>query len=198
MPPRCRAPRCPRCGLLPALCVCADMPVLHLRTRLSLVQHLREFEKPSSTGSLLLAALVDAERHLRGDPREPLDMRPALDPARRPLLLFPSADARPLGAELLAEDPRPVELIVPDGNWSQARRIPRRVPGLEQVQAVVLPPGVPSRWGLRKAPRSQDLSTLEAVARAIGILESPDAQAALEDLLERVVTRTLRARGLCS
>jgi len=37
--------------------------------------------------------------------------------------------------------------------------------------------------------------TLEAIARAIGILESPTAQASLETLMRILVERTLWSRG---
>jgi DTW domain-containing protein YfiP len=39
------------------------------------------------------------------------------------LLFYPRADAVELDRELVCQDPRPIQLIVPDGTWRQARKI---------------------------------------------------------------------------
>ena len=40
------------------------------------------------------------------------------------------------------------------------------------------------------------LATFEAIARALGIIESPDVQAGMEDLFSLMVQRTLDSRGV--
>jgi DTW domain-containing protein YfiP len=88
-----------------------------------------------------------------------------------------------------------VVLLVPDGNWNQARRIARRDPDARAASPVMLPPGPPSRYGLRRAPREGTVSTLEAVARALGALEGPEVEQALTRILDTFVERTHRAAG---
>lgn len=172
-------------------CVCGDIPRLSLRTRIVVVMHKRERHKTTATAPLALQALERAELHLHGVPEAPLDLGHLHEEGRRVLVLFPSDDAVELAPP---DDGRDVTLVVPDGSWRQASKAVRRIPGLAEAPKVVLPPGPPTAWRLRREPREGGLSTLEAIARAVGVLESPEAQAALEALFERVVERTLWTR----
>ncbi|MCB9680715.1 MAG: DTW domain-containing protein [Alphaproteobacteria bacterium] len=190
-----RAERCERCRLHTALCVCDRIPTLDTATRLVLVQHKRELPKTTATGPLALFALTNSEGVVHGRDDAPLDLTHLHQPDRRVLVLFPDDDARVLDADLLDADPRPVTLVVPDGNWRQASKIPRRVPGLVDAERVVLPEGDPTRYRLRREPRDGGLATLEAIARAYGVLEGAAVQAALEDLFDLVVERTLWTRA---
>lgn len=189
-----RTPRCPRCRLHERACVCATIPTLPLRTRIDLVMHEREVTKTTATGPVALLALPNHGLHVHGLPDERVDLSHLDDPTRRPLLLFPRDDAQVLDAAFVAADPRPVTLVVPDGNWKQAKRMARRLPGLDGVPAVVLPPGRPTAWKVRFEPQPGGMATFEAIARAIGILESREAQAELEALFARIVDATMSSR----
>ena len=59
----------------------------------------------------------------------------------------------------------------------------------------MLPDGPPSSYRLRAIGLPGRLSTLEAIARALGVLEGPAPEAALERALRLVVERTLWTRG---
>ncbi len=176
-------------------CICEHIPKLETRTRLCLVMHCREVKKTTATAPLALAALPNSEVHEHGVIGRPLDLSALHDAGRRVLVLFPADDARPLTGELAREDSRPITLVVPDGNWRQASRIPFRVPGLPQAQRVTLSGGAPTRWGIRRETRDQGLATFEAIARAFGVLESPEVQQQLEALFERMVRTTIAQRG---
>jgi DTW domain-containing protein YfiP len=181
--------------MLADLCVCGLVPRHATRTRVVLVMHHIEARRQSNTGRLALSGLVAVEIRLRGRPDRPLDLSDLLDPARRPLLLFPGAEAEPLDAALAARDPRPVTLIVPDGTWNLARKIPLRQPELRQVPRVSLPALAPSQYRLRHSPHPEKLSTLEAIARALGVLEGPRVQADLERLFRVARDRILWSQG---
>ena len=73
----------------------------------------------------------------------------------------------------LVDSPRPITLVVPDGTWSQAVRARRRIPGLADIPCAALPPGLVSTYRLRHDPRAGRVSTLEAIAHALGVLEGP-------------------------
>lgn len=176
-------------------CICEHIPRLVTRTRLCLVMHCREVKKPTATGPLALAALSNSELYEHGIAGRPLDLSSLHEQGRRVLVLFPSEVARPLSAELLAEDPRAVTLVVPDGNWRQATRIPQRVPGAIEAERVTLASGPPTRWGIRRETRDEGLATFEAIARAFGILESPEVQTRLEAVFDRMVQTTIAQRG---
>jgi DTW domain-containing protein YfiP len=191
-----RAARCSRCRVQLESCLCAQLPRIDLEMRVALVMHYREMVKASATGPLALACLTNSTHHLHGLPGAPLDLVHLHEGgARRVLVLFPVERARPLSRALKAEDSRPITLVVPDGNWHQARRIPKRVPGLENAECVGLPVGPPTAWGLRREHIVGGLATFEAIARAIGALESLEAQARMEATFARMVQISLAARG---
>jgi len=176
-------------------CLCPELAPVDLETRVVLVMHHRELSKPTATGPLALAALSNSELHVHGVRDRPLDLRDLHRLDRRVLVLFPSENAAVLTRSLVDEDPRPVTLVVPDGNWQQARKIPRRVPGLDQAQCVTLPSGPPSAWGVRTETKAGGLATFEAIARALGTIEGIDVRSRLEVLFARMVERTVEARG---
>lgn len=65
-------------------------------------------------------------------------------------------------------------VIVLDGSWSQAKTLWWRNPWLLKMQRIVINPFTPSLYGkLRKEPRRESVSTLEAVAAAMVELGEP-------------------------
>jgi DTW domain-containing protein YfiP len=149
-----------------------------------------EHRKSTNTGRLVVLGLQGAEIRLHGERDAP--PHPPLPEGRR-LLLFPRPEAR----ELTPEDGRggPVVLLVPDGNWNQARRLARRDPDARDAEPVRLPPGLPSRYGLRRSPQEGTVCTLEAVARALAVLEDNGVARHLLDILDVFVERTRRDAG---
>lgn len=181
--------RCERCLLFVGLCVCELIPRIETRTRLVLVIHHTEIRKPTNTGNLAASCLTNSEVHIRGRDREP--SAPIAWGETTPLLLFPHEGE----AETLTAVDGPVTLIVPDGNWRQASKVRARVPNVRSVRCVTLPPGEPSIYRLRSEPHPSGLATMEAIARAMGILEGPEVQAKLEHVFRAMVERTLWLRG---
>jgi DTW domain-containing protein YfiP len=184
-----RAPRCPACWLPTSLCLCSSLPLLSVRTRLIVVMHHRETITSTNTGRLAVRLLEGGSVRVRGLPGAP---PPDPLPEGRRLALFPLPDARELTAAD-AEGERAV-LLVPDGNWAQARRIARRDKNLAGAEPVRLPPPPPTRYGLRRNPRDGMLSTLEAIAYALGLLEGPAIEARLLEVFDRFVEAARRAR----
>jgi len=184
--------RCPRCRMHQSLCVCALIPRVETRTRLTLIIHRYEDRKPTNTGRLATECLPNSQVCVRGHLGAPADAS-VFTEGYRPILLFPSDDARPLTE--FVEGDLPVELVVPDGNWRQASKVRARVSGMSQVPCAILPPGPPTLYRLRSEPHEGGLATMEAIARALGILEGKAAQEALEQLFLVSVERTLWARG---
>jgi DTW domain-containing protein YfiP len=179
------------------LCVCAVIEPLDLATRVVVVSHPREVGKPTNTGRLVGVSLLRGEVRVRHR-GEALPLEDLTGPEQRPLLLFSGLGARTLTAEHAEDDGRERVLIVPDGTWRQARRMVVREPGLAALPRVCLPDGPPSRYRLRGHYDPRSLATFEAVARALGVLEGPQVQRALERLFDAMVERTLWTRGKLS
>ena len=184
-----RTPRCPGCWLPTALCLCAELPRLAVRTRVVVMMHRREAVTSSNTGRIAARVLEGASVRVRGgDP----EIDPAALPEGRRLVLFPAAEARLLTREDAEGDG--VVLLVPDGTWAQARRLLRRDAIFQGAEVVMLPPAGPSRYGLRRHAREGSVCTLEAIGQALGVLEGGSIEAQLVEVLDRFVARSQRAR----
>lgn len=186
------AVRCPRCRMLGSLCVCAFIPdpPLATRTRVVLVIHRAEDRKSTNTGRIALACLANSEAIVRGHIERPTPPLRAAD-GTKPILLFPHEDAVPI--EDFAGEA--VTLVVPDGNWRQASRMRRRVPALDTVPCVRLAGDERSPHRLRAEAHAHGLATIEAIARALGVLEGPHVREALERVFRAMAERTLWTRG---
>ena len=182
-----RLPRCGGCGLPDALCLCAELPSLAVRTRVVVVMHRIEALRSTNTGRLAARMLSGASARVRGDRDVPTE--PA--PEGRRLVLFPLEGARPLARDDAGDD---LVLVVPDGTWSQARRIHRRDPASRGAETVTLPAAGPSAYDLRRGAREGGVCTLEAVAAALGVLEGEAVEAALRGAFVAWRERAVRAR----
>jgi DTW domain-containing protein YfiP len=187
--------RCPRCEIRKPLCFCSLIPQIHVETRVIVLMHTAEERLTTNTARLAAKALVNSELRIRGKKGECSSANCLLQEGRISLLLYPSPHALELNAENAQAITGPVNLIVPDGSWSQTRKFVRREAALADIRHVKLPTGPPSEYRLRLQPREEGLCTLEAIARSLGILESKAAQQQLETLLRVMVERTLWSRG---
>jgi tRNA-uridine aminocarboxypropyltransferase len=178
-----------------ASCVCAHIVALELETRVVLIMHYKEMPKTTATGPMALAALGNSELHVHGLKGEPVQLDHLHDEKRRVLVLFPQEGACTLNEAFRNDDPRPVTLVVPDGSWRQASRMPKRIGAVARAQAVTLPAGPTTRWGVRRETHASGLATFEAIARALGYLECDAVRLELEGLFERMVTATYQNRG---
>jgi len=85
-------------------------------------------------------------------------------------------------------------IVLLDGTWSQAKTLWWRNPWLLKLHRMVLDPPRPARLGqVRREPRGDALSTIEAAALALRHLEAgPQAADALTAALERMIEAVRR------
>jgi DTW domain-containing protein YfiP len=148
--------------------VCDRVDVVDNTVGITILQHPGERRHAFNSARLAAAVLRNASLHVLW-----------LDRARRlrftrPLpahtaLLYPRDDATDL-ADLDPVD-HPRHLVVLDGTWSQARRLYRDNPQLADLPHVQLTPARPSRYRIRAEPAPHCLSTIEAIALALSVLE---------------------------
>ncbi len=180
---------CRRCLRPEGFCVCAGLGPIPSRTRVLLLQHPREARLAICSAGLTRVALENAELHrgvrFEDDPRvRELVSRPGA------ALLFPGDGATPVDA--LADRP-PELLVVVDGTWLQAEKMLAASPSLASLPRVALS-GHESGYGaLRREPAQGHLSTIEAVAHALGALERDPARfAPMVRAFRRMVELQLR------
>jgi DTW domain-containing protein YfiP len=136
-----------------------------------------------------------AEVVIRGRMNETFDSAPVLKKSGRPIFLYPHEDAHELNDDFKVKFPGPYHLIIPDGNWQQARKVRQREEGFRNLMAVKLPSGITAEYGLRKTLHPEWVSTYEAMAHSLGILEDSTVKDRLLDFFRIWVKRTEQARS---
>jgi DTW domain-containing protein len=87
-------------------------------------------------------------------------------------------------------------VVLLDGSWSEAKTLWWRNPWLLRLRRLVLNPPHPSRFGrVRREPRREALSTLEAAALLLKHLDGgAEVEAALLDRLDRLILEARTGR----
>ena len=110
-------------------------------------------------------------------------------------VLFPGDDAAVLNQDWVRRRTRPINLVIPDGNWRQAKRMTYRERDLVGLPRLMLEEGPPSSYRLRRHTNPQCLATFEAISRALRVLESASLADELDHCFRLFVERSLWARG---
>src|SRR5258708_4319113 len=180
---------CTSCRLRQELCICIDAPRLDVSTRLIVIIHRKEWRRSSNTGYLARLATRDGEVRLHGLRHKTVSSDGIDVASASTLVLYPGRGAHPLTTEHIAALARPLTLLVPDGNWNQAKNMMRRVPMLRQANTVSLAGATVDHHNLRRNTYSDRMSTFEAIAQALGIIEQQATENHLLDFFRQVLDR---------
>ena len=205
---------CPRCLKPLPLCVCDDVTPLETRIGLLILQHPQEQDRGLGTARLAAQHFANAvvKVGLSWPSLSKALGRQVSDASRWAVLYLGSTKAADLDANSdivaitrkgeVADKQRAIldrieGVVLLDGTWSQAKALWWRNPWMLKCQRVILGPMHPSRYGkLRKEPRRDGLSTIEAAAMLIARLEKrPDIEAALNASFERMLARYREVQG---
>jgi DTW domain-containing protein YfiP len=158
-----------------------------MTTRVVLLIHASEWARVGNTGHLARLAIAGADVRVHGLQRRNLacDRSDAIST----LALFPGRGAAPLTAELVAALPRPITLLVPDGNWTQTKHMMARLPILRQARPIRLTAPRLDLCNVRHNDELDRRSTFEALAQALALLEGPEVERRLLDFFRRVLSR---------
>jgi DTW domain-containing protein YfiP len=200
------AAECPRCGKPDALCVCAGIKPLDNHIALLILQHPQEQDRDLGTARLTVLHLKHATLKTGLSwPSLQKALGREVNPKRWAVLYLGAASAAtlPKGRELTLLDskgaPLPEQeralaeiegIIALDGSWSQAKTLWWRNPWVLKCRRLALNPKQPSRYGkLRREPRREGLSTLEATALALARLgDQPEIESKLGLSFARVLS----------
>jgi len=186
---------CQVCFLHHDRCICASIPTLNLKTKISLIVHAKELKRTTNTGRLAITALTNSEMRIRGEGRAPLMLTGLLTSNYRTFLFYPSVDALELDKKLVAESLQPIQLIVPDGSWRQASKIHTRYPELKDIQRVKISTPNLAKFHMRAESTPNGMATLEAIAHALGIIEGDEVKEILMKFYQAKLEATLVGRG---
>jgi DTW domain-containing protein YfiP len=111
---------------------------------------------------------------------------------------YPLDREKSLNKELVAQDQKPIQLIVPDGTWRQASKVHFRHHELKDVKRVMISTPNISKFHLRAQHRREGMATLQAIAHALGVIEGDLVKDQLLKLYHAKLEQTLIGRGLFS
>ena len=206
---------CPRCQKPLPLCICDSVTSIQNGIGLLILQHPQEQDRALGTARLTAQHFKDAivKVGLSWPSLAKALGRPVADPSRWAVLYLGSAKAAALDPDkqvvalnrkgVLADNQRAIlerieGVVLLDGTWSQAKALWWRNPWMLKCQRVILGPKHPSRYGkLRREPRRDGLSTIEAAAMLLSSLEKrPDIAATLHGSFERMLAKYREAQAV--
>lgn len=160
-------------------CYCGALVSLPTRTRVVILQHPRERDMPIGTAHMATLCLPNSALHVGVDWQDSASLTRELAASEgEVVLLYPDEQAR----DLASDPPRgPCTLVVLDGTWWQARKLLRTNPRLAALPRVAFVPQKPSEYRIRREPSLECVSTIEAIAEVLPLLEEgpPERFAAL-------------------
>jgi DTW domain-containing protein YfiP len=179
-------PVCSGCLRPQRTCICRWITPLDSVTEVLFLQHPLEVGQAKGSAFLLHASLTNS-RLIVGEAFAEEELRALLyapfahDDAQAeiyPLLLYPddhkpADEAAPIHSEQLAVRHR---LIVLDATWRKSRKMVYLNPLLQRLPRLALHNPPASRYAIRKAHRSDQLSTFEATCYALMQLEQNDSK----------------------
>jgi DTW domain-containing protein YfiP len=199
---------CPHCGKPLPLCICDSVTPIESRISLLILQHPQEQDRALGTARLTAMHFKNAvvKIGLSWPSLSKALGRTVHDPSRWAVLYLGSAKVADLDidAEIVAINRKgEVEphqrailsdiegIVLLDGTWSQAKALWWRNAWMLKCQRVILGPRQPSRYGkLRKEPRRDGLSTIEAAGLLLAGLEKrPETAEALNASFDRMLAR---------
>lgn len=178
---------CERCLFTPSTCICGAIKRLTNKVSVVILQHPSEEKIAKNTAKLLNLSLTDC-KIIKGENNTDFAMLNSL-PVKSTVLLYPNEHATNL------DDTNPKQalsnithLIVIDGTWKKAYKILQLTPLLTKFKTVSFKQLPQNRYAIRKAPRADSLSTLEAVAHSLLLIEQLNP-APLYNLLDELIQK---------
>lgn len=195
-PPREKPLTCSICGLWERFCVCHLLPNLDSQARVLLIQHSSELLRQSNTGRLVEKMVSPSEIVSWGAENSPFNDAVLKRPGTNYLVLYPRSDSRTLNpGDIRGSQGEETCLVLLDATWAQAKSMSRRIPGLEELSFLSLPQEETPAWKLRRSPSTGYCCTLEAVYRALSIIENETFARPLLLSLQLVMAKSLHMRG---
>ncbi|WP_441277342.1 tRNA-uridine aminocarboxypropyltransferase [Tardiphaga sp. 172_B4_N1_3] len=206
-------PECPHCHKPMPLCICDSITPIDNKIELLILQHPQEQDR--ALGTARVAALHFKKATVKIGLSWPSLAKalgkPVADPARWAILYLGSAkvtdyetdrDILAIDRKGQAEENQRALLkdiqgiVLLDGTWSQAKALWWRNAWMLKCQRVILGPAKPSLYGkLRREPRKDGLSTIEAAGMLLASLErKPDIEATLNEAFERMLAKYREAQ----
>ncbi|MBH0092734.1 tRNA-uridine aminocarboxypropyltransferase [Pseudoalteromonas sp. SCQQ13] len=180
-------PLCNFCLFALNTCICSAVTSINNKVKVIILQHPSEEKVTKNTAKLLNLCLADCQI-IKGESNNDFAQLRDL-PASSTVLLYPNEQAINLDNNDALNTLLPItHLIVIDGTWKKAYKILQLSSLLQRFQTVSFANLPKNRYTIRKAPREDSLSTLEAVAHSLQLIEQLNP-APLYNLLDELIQK---------
>ena len=171
---------CPACQYPLLVCICGAITQSVVDTEIIILQHPSEKNRAKNTARLISLVIPNTETFVGESAadfelvKQRLLARGSKDTSIA--VLFPSPDSKIFSEALKPSVQRVQTLILVDGTWRKAKKMWQLNPWLWPFVVFRLEVGSISRYRIRKGSEAGGISTLEAVALALEILEGADTE----------------------
>lgn len=167
--------RCQRCQKPISVCICHAITPLSSRHQVWILRHPSEIKSAKGTAQLCSLVLNNCQLFDGETETDFTELKQRIVASSRPTwLLYPDDNAT--SVESLGKQTAAINLLVLDGTWKKAYRILQMNPWLQQLPKLSFDAAPEGQYQIRKASRSDSLSTLEAIGHCLNHLDECDTQ----------------------
>lgn len=173
---------CPRCSKPVAVCLCDAIHEIHAPLQTTIWQDPTEAKHKLSTTPLLNLSVPNS-RVIVGDSFSFSDVF-GDTPQEQCILLYPLENKEAVSTQ---QKQNFQELLILDGTWRKVRRLLHLNPWLTELPHLSLQPQELSHYRIRKSPREDGLSTIEAAVAAFSWFDQEKDYHPMLSVLEKMV-----------
>lgn len=182
-------PTCPNCHYPQSACLCASIETMQVKPELIILQDPSEVGYAKNSVRLLELVIAETQVVVGETADDFAALRQQLATSAKPVyLIYPSESSVSAGETRIEEE---AILLFLDGTWRKAYKLLQLNPWLQAYPALHLDLDAASNYTIRKASRSDSLSTLEAVAMTLKAIDEEQNVAPLTNALSAMVEQRL-------
>ncbi|WP_427977777.1 tRNA-uridine aminocarboxypropyltransferase [Agarivorans sp.] len=181
-------PRCSHCLRPQSHCLCAHIQPCHNQHPVLIMQHSSEQQHAKGTALLAYQALAKAELIIGESPDDFQQLKQrVLSQPEAFALIYPSPLSQAIENQVTRLDrivtaDKPLQLIFLDGTWRKAKKLWHLNPWLQHLTQFHFETPPEGQYVIRKTSVDKGLSTIEAIAYSLQVLENLDSQPLLKAL----------------
>ncbi|WP_025821835.1 tRNA-uridine aminocarboxypropyltransferase [Shewanella marina] len=179
---------CDNCNYPQNACVCYAIQPFQHRTEVIVLQHPSEVKHQKNSVRLLKLVMPELAIWVGESATDFAEQLTSIQDSKPTFVVYPTDDSCDINSVQTSQDCR---IIVIDGTWRKAYKMWQLNPWLQQYPVVHLAAESISQYTIRKAKRSDSLSTLEAVGLSIQALEKEINLTPLNNILAALVEQRI-------
>jgi len=165
---------CLKCGKAKKACICSWISPIDTKIELIILQHPTEVNRAKGTAKILHLALTNSFCFVGENFSQHTLLNQLLTEKNTTnFVLFPTENAEIVSSSLIhrVDSKNKVRIILLDGTWKKAFKIYQFSQNLHVLPCLCLPQEIHGHYKIRKAPKANSLSTVEAGYHLLKIME---------------------------